>query len=306
MYRILIAGCVLVVALAACTGGSRPPSRTSAPPSISLDGQVLDADSGQPISGVSVSAGNQEVSTGADGSFSLGHLSSGMAVAFASCAYSPVSLTATSSATEVVRMQALPVTVTVSSNLSGKGLPARVDGAATGQADKKGRLTLSGVCPGDELSFSASGYADRTIQVDESRTLKAKLEANPATSVKQEVAWEAAQKWSLACSLMHPDTFAYVTKAECVKILKSDAAQGYQSVSIKVKSVTYVKWTFAKCSLTSFGPKTYRHTAAINYTLQQSTPGGGVAPISGIQHWVQAKDGTWRYFLLNGCDVPIS
>jgi hypothetical protein len=60
MYRILIAGCVLVVALAACTGGSRPPSRTTAPPSISLDGQVLDADSGQPISGVSVSAGNQE------------------------------------------------------------------------------------------------------------------------------------------------------------------------------------------------------------------------------------------------------
>ena len=91
-------------------------------------------------------------------------------------------------------------------------------------------------------------------------------------------------------------TLAYTSIAECIRLDQAAAANGYQNVSIQVKSVTYLTWTFPRCSSANFGPKTYRHTAAVNYVLQQSAPSGGVTALHGIEHFVQTKDGLWRFF----------
>jgi Protein kinase domain len=58
-------------------------------------------------------------------------------------------------------------------------------------------------------------------------------------------------------------------------------------------------------SVVNFGPKTYKHTAALNYVLQQSAPSGGVVPVTGVAHFVKTKDGLWRWFITDGCDFPL-
>jgi hypothetical protein len=305
--RLAAAIAVAVLALSACTGGSpsasAPPSSSPAispspvPSPIGLTGQVLDASTQLPLAGVTLSVGTQSLTTGGDGNFSLTNLPIGETISFENCAYSPFTLAVPpQTATQDVQLQPLTVSATVTSNLTRKGIAAHFEGKLTADADKKGKVSLSGLCPGDDLSTSAKGYADATVQVDESRTFKLSLEADPATTFTQEVAWEAAQKWKPACALIHPDTLAYTSVAACIQVEADAAIQGYQAVSIKIHSVTYITWTFPKCAAADFGPKTYHHVAAMNYTEQQSTPGGGVAPITGVAHFVQTKDGLWRWF----------
>jgi hypothetical protein len=294
---------VAALALAACTSGSSstpaPSSPLAAPPPIGLTGQVLDAGTQLPLAGVTVSVGAQSITTGADGNFSLTNLTTGGTVSFENCAYSTFTLAVPlQTATQDVQFQPLAVSATVTSNLTHKGIAAHFEGKVTADANKKGVVSLSGLCPGDELSISAKGYADATVGIDESGAFKLSLEADPATTFTQEVAWEAAQKWKLDCALIHPDALAYTSVASCIKADADAAIQGYQAVSIKIHSVTYITWTFPKCAFADFGPKTYHHVAALNYTEQQSTPGGGVAPVTGVAHFVQTKNGLWRWFPL--------
>ena len=260
------------------------------------------------MAGATATAGSQRATTDAQGNFELRGLLKGQTIAIQDCAYSSTStVEAGSRQVESIRITPLFVDGTVASNLTKKPVNAHLEaGSVTLQTGPTGKVHVEGLCPGDQLTISAKKYGDASVQVDESRTLKLSLRADATTTAVQEVAWEAAQAWALACGLTHPDSLKWISKAQCIKLLKDSAAQGYQSVSSRVKSVTYIKWTFPKCSQVSFGPKTYKHTAAINYTLQQSTPAGGVAALSGIEHLVQTKDGVWRWFPTAGCDFPLT
>jgi hypothetical protein len=76
--------------------------------------------------------------------------------------------------------------------------------------------------------------------------------------------------------------------------------QGYSYVSVTVKDVRYVTWTFAKCPLAPVGPKTYSHTAAVRAVFHQATPEGGLRDVPTIQHRVRSG-GQWRYFPTTAC-----
>lgn len=190
------------------------------------------------------------------------------------------------------------VTGQLLSNLTGKGVKGEVKtGSGVVKTDKKGRFSLTGTCPG-KITFKAKGYAPAPTRVATSKSLKVELEADPATTFEQMTAWRAAQQFAKDCALLHPDAHKYVSKAQCIKQEKDAAAAGYQDISIRIKSVTFIKWIHPRCSSADFGPKTYPHTAAINYTVQQTTPSGGVSATNGIAHFVQTKDGLWRWFLV--------
>jgi len=193
----------------------------------------------------------------------------------------------------------------VKSNLTKKGLSAHIAGKGSGDTNKKGAVSLSGLCPGDLLTITAKGYSDGTATVDASHAFRVTLDADPATTLEQDVKWESQQNWKADCALLHPDNHAYVSMNQCIALGKQGLANGYQNVSVKVHSVTYITWTLPHCQYAHFGPKTYKHAAAINATVYQASPQGGVVPVTGITHWVQTKDHVWRFFLANGCSVPV-
>jgi hypothetical protein len=303
--RVCVCLAVLIaVALAGCTGSPEPESSRE---SLKISGQVLDADTSEPISGAVVAGEDQQFTTGPDGAFSLSDLSSGSNITVDACAYAPASLSVSENTrgTQTIELNPLPVTGRITSNLSSKGIRASLKGDASTKAETNGKFSLEGVCPESEIEVSAAGYQATFVTVDETREIKVELLADPATTYEKSVAWEAAQKWEKSCDLLHPDNRKWISKAQCISGLKRLASQGYQAVSIRIKSVTFIKWTFPRCSLDDFGPKTYRHTAAIRYTEQQATPSGGVEPVSGIAHWVQTDDGLWRWFLNWNCSLPL-
>jgi len=272
-----------------------------APPSVRLAGVALDATSHQPIGGVQIQAGTKTATTAVDGTFVLTGLSPHESVSLVACAFQPTNVIAPSKSGKLtVRLTELPVTGTVVSNLTHTGLAADVTEATvttTGKTD--GTFSIQGPCPNGILSLSSAGYAAGTVTVGDTRKVTATLLADPATTVLQEVAWETVQNWAAECVLIEPDTLAYTSVKACIALLANEARQGYQNVSEVVHSVTYTTWTFPRCSHARFGPKTYAHVASINYTLQQTTPGGGVTAINGIQHMVQTADGFWRWFPLS-------
>jgi len=285
--RLAVATTIAVsLALASCTGGGSKSAATSAPkkPTVQLSGTVLDdASPPRPVAGAKVQAGAEAATTAADGSFTLKALSPGESISVEQCAHAPVTLTAPSkSGTQEVTLQALPINGTVMSNLTHKGIVAHVAGAQSGDTVSSGKFSLEGPCPGDTLKVTANGYTDGTATIDDSRTVKVTLQADPATTEIQEVAWDAAQNAKAECQLVHPDAHAYISFTGCIAYLKGFFARGIQDISVKVHSVTYITWTFPRCSGANFGPKTYHHVAALNYTVQQTAASGGKLPISAI------------------------
>jgi hypothetical protein len=271
---------------------------------VQVSGQVLNSKTTHPVQGIHVTAGANDVVTAADGRFTIATMP-GSSVSFSGCAYAPLSLNAPNTdGTLDAKLRPIAVSAKVSSNLTHTGIEAEITGHAKARTGKTGRVTVYGLCPGDKVHVASKGYDDASVTTPHSRRMSISLVADPETTAKQEVAWEAAQDWALSCSLLHPDSRSYISEAQCQQMLATYAREGYQDVSIDVKSVTYIRWTYSKCTLSSFGPKTYPHTAAVNYTLQESTPSGGVSRVSGIEHWVQSTDRTWRWFPTEGCDYP--
>jgi hypothetical protein len=298
MNRPAYFGLALLVLTSCSHGGARTVS------AVTVRGRVTDT-SGRPVAGAAIQVGPKSGTSGTDGSYVMAGVTPGSTIAVSDCAYQAATVPVPAAGSVVVQLSPLPIQGRVLSNLTHAGISGRVTGKQVASTARGGSFTLLGNCPGDTLTISASGYSTASVQVPASRTLTASLRADPATTFTQDIAWEAAQQWSRECALLHPDNHAYVSNAQCSAELAKSAAQGYQSVSVKVHSVTYVTWTFARCSLANFGPKTYHHVAAVNYTLQQSTPNGGVSPTSGILHMVQTKDGVWRWFVTTGCTTPL-
>ena len=147
------------------------------------------------MAGATATAGSQRATTDAQGNFELRGLLKGQTIAIQDCAYSSTStVEAGSRQVESIRITPLFVDGTVASNLTKKPVNAHLEaGSVTLQTGPTGKVHVEGLCPGDQLTISAKGYGDASVQVDESRTLKLSLRADATTTAVQEVAWEAAQ-----------------------------------------------------------------------------------------------------------------
>jgi hypothetical protein len=294
--------------VASCTGSSAPDrDQQAAAAEIEFQGQVVDSVTGQPISGATLAGADQQAQAGDDGQFLLAGIPTGTSVTVESCAHQPTSVEA-SKGDESVTIELEPIEYEgrAISNLTGKGVKAAILTDPQVTTKKNGKFTLTGVCPGDQVTLKAKGYSKTRATMPVEGDLEVELAAGPDTTFRQVVAWEANQKWKLACSMAHRDTRAYISVAQCVSGFRSEVLAGYQAVSVKIKSVTFIKWTFPGCALSDFGPRTYRRTAAMDYTYQIAAPFGGVVSSSGIGHWVKdKKDGTWRWFPLWRCATPL-
>jgi hypothetical protein len=297
----------MVMLLGACTGSPEPQGTGRTTALVDLQGRVLDGPTGEPVVGATLAGSGQPVLTGEYGSFSLAGVALGTLITVESCSHEPASFEV--GATDdllVLQLQPLEIEGTVLSNITGEGVKATIHTEPPVGTDGKGRFTLIGICPGDEVTVSAKGYSkSQAISAGEGET-EVELAAGPDTTFSQVVAWEAERRFKDVCSAAHPDTRAYLSVAQCVAGYRTESAAGVQAVSVKITSVNYVKWTFPQCALHDFGPRTYATTAAMSFTYRVTVPSGGVVSTKGTAHWsLVKKDGTWRWFPLWRCETPL-
>jgi len=146
--------------------------------SVTVSGVVVDARTKTPVKGALVEASkdNAEIAgrTDARGRFMLLHVPHDATVHFSATNYyasaSPVSRDPVD-----LRLRPIPVTGTVTSAFTKKGLAASVVGKVDGRTSPTGAFTVYGVGPGDELTFSAFGHERKSVAIDNSRKVNVTL-----------------------------------------------------------------------------------------------------------------------------------
>ena len=173
---IVLAGAAAGVAVALVGGGGS--GRVAL-----VRGTVVDADSGRPLSGVSVSAGDREAKTGPGGEFRLEDVQKGATVTVSSACGS--SSTAEAGKEPVtLRLTPLAFTGKATNALTGKGLANQeVDfGGRTTTTDASGNFRVSGLCVGQALPVSVPDRPFKTtsVRAPDSRNIDVVFEAKPA------------------------------------------------------------------------------------------------------------------------------
>jgi hypothetical protein len=192
----------------------------------------------------------------------------------------------------------------VQSDLTKSGLRASISGAVTAKTDAHGRYSVKVPEGSQTLLISAPGYEPVRIKVTEApRTIT--LHANPATNLRQQIAWSSQQRYGKLWSLVHPDAHHYITRSAFIQNARLRERRGYAFVTVTVRDVQYVTWTLPKCKFAAFGPKTYRHAAAIRAVIHQATPKGGLDNVPTITHLVRRGNGMWASFPVEGCALPL-
>jgi len=286
--------CVLVLttSLVACPSSS-----------VAMSGRVLDARSQDPVAGATVTVGTETTTSADDGSFALTDVPDDAPIRVEAANYEPATSTVSGGASADIALVPIPVQVTVVSNLTGKGLRATIrTGDQEARSDTKGRASLYGVGPGVKVRVLSSGYEQGRHEIPTTRKLRVRPLAGPAATARQIAEWERRQQWKPSAALIHPDAFSYVTRAEVIAENKQAAREGSQLVGVAVRRVSYITWTFQRCSQADFGPKRYKNTAALDLTYIYSAPAGGRERLHAITHYVRTPDGRWRYFPILGCD----
>ena len=274
-----------------------------------LAGQVLDASSGQPVSGAEVTLGGARQVTGGDGRFSFRDVPQNAEIVAKSCSHQPGQATVPEDGgTVTVELKALPVEGKVISNLTNKGLAAEVLLATSNEnspttADEEGNFLLSLGCPGDSVSFSGKGYTEAKVEIPQSRRLDVVLNADPETTFKQVRQWVADGQYQKAYEYVHPDLTKFLTSKEFAEDWKIYVKAGYQAVSVDVKAVNILRfWVHPKCDFADFGPKRHRNVAAVRAVYHDSAPGGDTRTYTGTAHMVKTNDGKWQFFPKVECD----
>lgn len=140
-----------------------------------VTGIALDARTGKPVKGVTVSADGKEKVTNAAGRFVLSDVTEGKAISLDSCAYQPREVGASERLR--VALDPAPVTGTLTSDLTTRPVRAKVTGRQTARAGRDGRFTLYGACPGDVVRASAPNHRTARAKIGMNRQLDVALSA---------------------------------------------------------------------------------------------------------------------------------
>ncbi len=256
-----------------------------------------------------MSAGGAETETERDGQFELANVTEGAEVVATVCSHEESTPTTVQGFEESsinlgdIELQPTRTRVTVTSNLTEKGIKAKFAGPVRGSTQKNGKGVIPGACPGDTLRFTAPGYANSRIEVPETGELDVVVEADPATTAEYVAEVESKGQYSKSWDLVHPDV-NYATEQDYRASIEEDARAGYQIISVDAKSFKIIRWLNNACQYSDFGPKVYPGTAAVEATYHWSEPQGGGFTEPAVTHWVQTNDGFWRWFPNVGCTVP--
>jgi hypothetical protein len=282
---------------------------TSTPSQGKVTGTIVDRLTGEPLRGVVVSAGDSRTETDRDGVFELRGVTEGAEVVATVCSHESSTPTRVQPFEEPsadlgkIELQPTRTRVTVTSNLTKKGIKATVLGPERSATRKNGKGVVRGVCPGDTLRVSAPGYARSRFKVS-AGTVDVVMEADPATTAEYVGELESKGRLSDAWDLIHPDVKTYATERDYRAAVNEDVRAGYQVISVDVKSFRIIRWLDAACEYSDFGPKIYPRTAAVEVIYHNASPAGGGYTQRQVTHWVQTKDGFWRWFANVGCRFP--
>lgn len=272
-----------------------------------VEGSVIDARTGNPLIGVSVTAGSRKAVTDSDGNFLLRDVDKQASVVALAPNYSSATMKAGETKLRL-KLAPIPVTGTVVSNLTGQGLQATLFAATeTFQSELDGTFTVYGVGPGDSLKVTATGYEEAMVTVSNARQAAITLLADPAATMQKiAVDWEKERNYDKLWEWMHPDVANWMTKEQMVKEYERSLNEGYSTISIEINEVTIGTWTFPKCTYAKFGPKTYPNTATVRGVWHVAEPVGESSDETRAAHLVRTDDGRWCWFLATGCGVPKS
>jgi carboxypeptidase family protein len=289
---------------AVAVAASLAASCTSSPQVAEVTGTVVDASNGEPLHGVALSAKGRSTETDRDGAFRLKGVPEGSAVKLSICSHEE-SVAHVRAIEEPaldlgeIELRPLIYEANVASSLTGRGIRARFKGQVRGKTRANGKATIRGACPDATLRFTAPGYEAAKIKIRGSMDIV--LVADPGTTAEYLGDLYSRGRSSDAWDLVHPDVKAYTTERDYIASVRRDALDGYQVISIDVKRFNIIRWTFPACEYSDFGPKTYPRTAAVEAIYHYASPRGGGYTERTVTHWVQTKDGQWRWFANVGC-----
>lgn len=142
-----------------------------------VSGVAVDARTGRPVGGVTVSVGDQIQTSAPDGRFAFSGIVEGETIAVRGCAYRSAEARATAGPLRV-ELQPEPVRGKVTSDLTGRPVRAIIAGrTARARARPDGRFTLYGSCPGRKIRISAPGHRSASARVGARRELAVALPA---------------------------------------------------------------------------------------------------------------------------------
>jgi hypothetical protein len=280
---------------------------TSSQPEADIRGTIIDASSGKALRGVVVAAQGSETHTDRDGEFVLVGVREGSKVTATICSHQDAVLANVRNLDEPnldlgeIELRPVRTKIHVTSNLTGKGVKSRLRGGARGVTHPNGRGVVRGLCPGATLRVEADGYESTKIEVKGQAKAEVVLSADPATTAEYIGELESRGRISAEWDLVHPDVKAYASEDDYLASVNRDVRAGYQLISIEAKSFKIIRWVFPACEYSDFGPKTYPRTAAVEAIYHSATPRGGGSTERTVTHWVQTKDGFWRWFPNVGC-----
>jgi len=161
---LILIGGAIVAALLVLGGGTNTRDVT---------GKVVD-DSGRALFGVRVSGGDKSVETAGDGTFTLAGVPKDAPIAFESCAYGSKTIEDPAAVGQTVTLTRRPVSGRVTNGVTGRALA----GAAVKdeQTRSNGRFELYGVCPGDSIKVSKSGFLPASVRIPDSRVANVTLQ----------------------------------------------------------------------------------------------------------------------------------
>jgi hypothetical protein len=149
---------------------------------FTVAGVVVDGHSHHSVHGVLIEAVKLNEPTitarsGAHGGFTLPEVPKGATIRFTAANYVAASVPASPDVR--VTMRPIPVSGTVTSAFTGKGLRATYAGRVSGQTAPNGAFTVYGIGPGDKLAFSANAHESTSVTIDASRKVQLKLALAP-------------------------------------------------------------------------------------------------------------------------------
>lgn len=170
-------GAAFVAAAIVFSGTGAFAARAIVGRTVTAAGIVLDSRTDKPVAGAVVTAPDEPAKrdrTDAQGRFRILEVRRGSNLRLVATNYDPATTKATADPLRV-DMRPIPVTGTVTSNFTGKGIHATVSGKEQHTTQADGAFTTYGVGPGDSLKITAFGHEQTSVKIDDSRKIRVSL-----------------------------------------------------------------------------------------------------------------------------------
>jgi hypothetical protein len=206
---------------------------------IDVAGTVTDSRTHKSLNGARIVAEGIDSRTNTKGSFNLAHVPRGTKLRFSAENYRDASLEASDESMQV-SLVPIPVTGTIKSSFTGKGIGATVRGVEMTKTKSDGTFTTYGVGPGDTVTVTAFGHAPARVKVAASRSLNVTLKLgriDPNALLKPvegygyvDVPGDAVGGVRAAVASIDPEAGRYITGVAARSITKNGKGIGFAVV----------------------------------------------------------------------------